>query len=702
MHSYIEIALINALMILPLALIADGAGRVLRRPALTHLLWVLVLVKLITPPVWQIPVMDRDWLALVGRHVVAPVVAEIDRFEARNRIPQSRLDPENSASVKSPSRPRTLAEQSKRPAKARQSMVSIGVSWIRSSSFPHVAATALMLTWGLGALIWFAVQGFRCLRFRWTLARGTAAGSELQQFSDQLAHRLGLARSPTVWLMPGVMSPMLWGNGQSTLLIFPEQLLDRLDPDAAGTLLTHELAHFRRRDHWVRVVALIATGFFWWHPVVWWARRAIEVVEEECCDALVLKSAAAPPKRYAEALLDTVDFLAEFHLKLPPLATGLGQVPFLRQRLTWIMRGPRNQNLGYCGRAICAFLAVTLPLQPTWLAARSDTLIPTSPPHQLRLPEHPETLVPLPESPDSESAQPAEVARIPNPALPVTTAIASRWTGFVVRSQSTEGRFVVMGNKQSQFLLDLESGRDFELSDFLIGAMAFSTTSNRFVSIGADRCLRLWNAETFEVLHAWQIPGGSAKSVDLSADGRWIVTGGRDGVIRVWNESSSQPICELPRELAPINCLRFSQDSQLLAVATGDWMSPSSGRIALYDVHDWTERISMNWNSPAAAVAFRADGMSLTSADWQGRIARWSLASGELLGLTYGHKDLVAAAEFSPSGSALAEVEIPDLRPDDSWFEPQSREPSPWFFKEWPMKSLANPTPSKGSGRMSK
>ena len=189
--------------------------------------------------------------------------------------------------------------------------------------------------------------------------------------------------------------------------------------------------------------------------------------------------------------------------------------------------------------------------------------------------------------------------------------------------------------------------------------------------------------------------------MDVSADGHWIVTGGRDGIIRIWNDTSSQPVQELPRELSPINCLRFSPDGQLLAVATGDWMSPSSGRIALYQASDWTERISMNWNSPAAAVAFRGDGESLTSADWQGRIAKWSLASGELLGLTYGHKDLVAAAEFSPSGSSLGEIDIPDLKPDASWGEPQSRETLPWFFNEWPMKSFSTPTNPKNARQTS-
>ncbi len=692
MHSFLEIALINAVMIVPLAFVAASAGRSFRRPALAHLLWVIVLVKLLTPPVWQIPLLDREWLTATSRHFVPPLLLEADRFvefdtiEELNRFKNDQLlrkESDASAIASQPgSRPRTLAEQEKRIPIRRNSTLAIINNWLRSEALPQLMASCLMTVWGIGALAWFCIQGFRCVKFRWSLASGTPAGSELQQFANQLAKRLGLKSSPEVWLMPGVMSPMLWGNGQSTLLIFPEQLLDRLDEQATGTLLTHELAHFRRKDHWVRILSLMATGFFWWHPVVWWARREIEVVEEECCDALVLKSVTSPPKCYAEAILETIDFLAEYQLRLPPLGTGLGQFPFIRQRLTWIMRGPRKQDFGYCGRLLCLVLACNLPLQPTWLAARApEPALPDEPPRI--------ELTPQIQSPDSDSdlGIPTSLTMSTLPADPESTIIPPRWNGLGIQSHSYDKRFVVLGNKSTQILLDLETGRDFDLSPFDITSIAFSPNTNQFVTIDGDRFLRLWNAETCDVIQTWQVPGGPSKSVDVSVDARWIVTGGHDGVTRIWSAANQRPFRELPRELAPVNCVRFSPDGNLLAVATGDWMTPQMGRIALFNVGPWSERISMNWNSPAAAVAFRADGQSLTSGDWQGRIARWSIETGELLGLASGQKDLIATAEFSPSGSPLAEIEVPDLNPDTPWGDVAPREPSHWFFNSWPLTS---------------
>ena len=694
MLSYLEIALINALMIIPLALIAESAGRVFRRPALTHFLWVLILIKLVTPAIFQIPLIDRDWVVSTSRQLLPQVILEFDQLELGSRRSLIPEELQSQASVKSRSRPRTLAEIDKRFNTSKSSFTTVAAGWILSENFRQLVMAAVLVVWAVGALVWFVVQGIRCVRFRWSLRRGDAACLDLQRFSDRLARRMGLSYSPTVWLMPGVMSPMLWGSGQSLYLIFPERLLDRLDESATGTLLMHELAHYRRRDHWVRVIELLATGFFWWHPVVWWARREIESVEEECCDAMVVAASPEVPKRYAQAILEVVDFIAERPLRMPALATGLGQVPFLRQRLTWIMRGSRRQDFGYCGRIICLLLACVLPLQPSWLAARPPVARSVQ---EIKQPINRTSVSPVPLGPvahDSSSDGPSETLLAEMPISLDHLKKQSSWNGAEIRSQSMDGRFVVFGNQSNQCLFDLETGREFNLNHVAVQAMAFSQDSQEFVTIGAEGTIRVWDAETCQATRDWRIPGGSAKSVDISFDGTWMVTGGRDGIVRVWNRNSDHPVREFPRELGPVNCVRFSPDGELLAVATGDWLTPESGRIAMIEFRTGVEQVSMNWNSPAAVVTFRDDGKSLISGDRQGRVARWSVASGDLLGVSEGHQDLVAAVEFSPNGSPLAEIEIPDLSPDARWIERDATIPARWFFSIWGLTPASNPVGS--------
>src|SRR5688572_1963973 len=56
MSSLLEIGLANAACAAALAVLALAAGRVCCRPAVRHGLWLLVLVKLITPPLLPLPV----------------------------------------------------------------------------------------------------------------------------------------------------------------------------------------------------------------------------------------------------------------------------------------------------------------------------------------------------------------------------------------------------------------------------------------------------------------------------------------------------------------------------------------------------------------------------------------------------------------------------------------------------------------------
>src|SRR5437763_10830444 len=64
MSMLMQVGLSNAAVAGALALAALAAGRVCRRPALVHCLWLLVLIKLVTPPLFRpqlalLPAADR-------------------------------------------------------------------------------------------------------------------------------------------------------------------------------------------------------------------------------------------------------------------------------------------------------------------------------------------------------------------------------------------------------------------------------------------------------------------------------------------------------------------------------------------------------------------------------------------------------------------------------------------------------------------
>ena len=655
MHPLVEVALFNAVIVTFLALVVIAVSWSLRRPALTHVLWLLVLIKLLAPPVFRVPLLERDWVSRPVVEISVLLEQSLAESSAHRVAVVGPSDPTEFQTTANRVRPRSLPTIPTRSRYWPHEWLLTALIWLRSESGSQVVMAGVVSVWGFGTSAWFVVQALRCLRFQKAMRGGTAASAEVQEQLRRLAVRCGCSQVPLVWSMPGALSPMLWSTGRTTRLIFPTALLERLDVTARETLLAHELAHFQRGDHWVRFLTLLATGMFWWHPVVWWARHAIEAAEEECCDAWVVTRGALPPRRYAEAILETIDFISERRCSVPPLGTGLGQLPFLRQRLTWIMRGPRRQDMSRVGRVVCCGLVCCLPFQPTWLVAQ-----PPLPSLKLATTKLPfeggavfEPPVPATAAPASVESPVSQLLATRTPRLPSRTA-----SGELAIS-SADQRFVMFIGATRQWVIDREHERAIDLTPHHIVTATFADDGNAFVTGGRDGAIRMWSAPEFTEQHVWQGSDNPINSVAISSDHSWVASGDQAGFVRVWQHESGHIVRDLPREMAPVSSLRFSPNGSRLAVATGTASTPTAGRIVLWNTADWTVRTEMNANQPTAAVTFDPEGLSLVSGDWQGRVARWNVETGELLG--YVEDQQVAVAAATPDTSRLAEVTVPEL-----------------------------------------
>jgi bla regulator protein BlaR1 len=351
----LTIALSNAVAAAVLALVAIAVGSVYRRPALVHGLWLLVLLKLVTPPLVRIPV---AW----------PRVSEPGPLNVIASTPDEPAEegfssPEPSARPEEPAIVLMLP-----PDTAAEPIPSIETAPARSSPAavdPPLWLRTLLLAWLAGSLGWFGLALMRLAHFHRLLRFARRAPPALQKRTQRLSCRLGLARCPQVGLLPGRVAPMLWSVGGSPRLLLPADLLDVLGEDELDTLLVHELAHLRRCDHWVRALEFVVMGLYWWHPVVWYARRELREAEEQCCDAWVVSTLPGAGRTYATALMDTLDFLSTARPAVPPLASGLGQVTDLKRRLTMIMRGTTPRALSWPGcLAVLALGAFFLPMLP--------------------------------------------------------------------------------------------------------------------------------------------------------------------------------------------------------------------------------------------------------------------------------------------------------------------------------------------------
>lgn len=362
MTQFLQIAISNALLATLAAPLVWLIGRVVGRPALTHMLWLIVLVKLLTPPIWTIPVvMPVSWPGLLQPRtdlIASRQAAQAPHLTAREAPLQSdpRIDGFSSASE-------TVIESVSvmPPAVATITPVrSDPRAWLLRS---------IGSAWLAGAVMCLFLAITRLVRFSRTLRHAIRVGDDVQFRADALARRMGLSAAPAVWFIPGALCPMLWTLGDRARVLIPRELWTRLEPEQRDAILLHEIAHWRRCDHWVRWLELAATTLYWWHPVCWWTRHELREAEEQCCDAWVMSLMPGAFRNYASALLEAVDFIsiragASPAVKaVPALASGMGQFGHLKRRLTMLKQGNVARALSWGGLAtVLGAAALLLPI----------------------------------------------------------------------------------------------------------------------------------------------------------------------------------------------------------------------------------------------------------------------------------------------------------------------------------------------------
>jgi bla regulator protein BlaR1 len=357
MNNLLETGLCNAAMATVLAVLAAGLCRIWRRPAFAHAVWLIVLLKLLTPPLVPVPL---PWFGDAGAPSATESVQEIDPAAVPQDIVQDMVPEPGVVRAGDDIQPALTGIDA--PERAGDSK---GAGQVDTGLIPASWVGSLFGIWLAGSVLclgWIAASTYR---FKKLLRFAHEAGPEVQALATELAARLTPRRPPRVSLVPGAVSPMLWALGGPPLLLFPAGLLERLDGQQLRTLIAHELAHWHRRDHWVRFVELAVQVIYWWHPAVWWIRGELREAEEQCCDAWVLAAVNGAERTYALALLETAAFVSHTRPILPATASGIGQVPHLRRRLTMIMSGqtPRTLN-GSAFLGLAVFGLALLPLVP--------------------------------------------------------------------------------------------------------------------------------------------------------------------------------------------------------------------------------------------------------------------------------------------------------------------------------------------------
>ncbi|MBY0228327.1 MAG: hypothetical protein K2W96_03495 [Gemmataceae bacterium] len=654
MAQLVEAGLANAAVAALLALLALVVSRCCRRPALVHALWLLVLLKLVTPPLFRLPVPGWREEAPPVAEVPAPVETPFVATEPPPAPPPiaftkimdigKGLPPEMAPALPPAVRP----PQPKETPKPKTPIPTPHPAE-EPAPAPFPWLTVVGGVWLAGAAIYFLLAAWRVWLFQRLLRHAAPAPAALVDEVRRLAASMGLRSVPSMWLVPGPLPPLLWAFGPARLLL-PAALMGKLEEPGRLALLVHELAHYARRDHWTRWLELLAAGLFWWYPVAWLARHGLHAAEEECCDAWVAAELPGYGAAYAGAILDTVDFLSTRQVAVPPAASGFGAMSQLKKRLAAIVQSPLPRSVSAPGWAALLLAALLLPLVPGRGPAATDRAEETDKTDAAAKKDKAKKDAPL-------AARPAR--RDPPGYKDQSRVLGSAAAGqvwAVALSPDEKTLAVATGGTEGEgavVLFDYASGN--ELASVVeakpVRCVAFSPDGKWLATGDFENNLKLRDPRTAETKKTLKGHSASVNAVAFSGDSKTILTASLDKTLKLWDAEKGTVVRTLEGHTDWVLGAAFSTDGKTVVSAskdgTGRVWDAATGKVrhALKGHASWVE-----------GAALSPDGKTAATCGHDNLVKVWDAATGKLKATHEGHTGVVNNVAFSKDGDSLYTV----------------------------------------------
>ena len=338
MADLVRILVINAVAATVIGGFAALVWRVTRRAPIARCLWLVAMLKLVTPPLLDvetalIPSASGETAAAAATSPFLPVFVPVTDGMA--------------------------------PAGATNDGSAVA-SQTATTSGPVIPWITLWVLWASGAVGASVLGMWRLRRCRSLVARASPAPPAIADLVASVANQIGLPRAPRACVVTARVSPFVWAFARSPVVVLPRDLIKGLSPEERRAVVAHELAHLARRDHVVRWLELIVATVHWWNPAAWWIRRRLHEVEELCCDARAVDALSQKARHYGRAILKATEFLDDRRDAVPFGATGLLEASTLKRRIVMIATERLHHRMAWHGRlaiALCAFAVLPFGLR---------------------------------------------------------------------------------------------------------------------------------------------------------------------------------------------------------------------------------------------------------------------------------------------------------------------------------------------------
>jgi beta-lactamase regulating signal transducer with metallopeptidase domain len=242
-----------------------------------------------------------------------------------------------------------------------------------STPVPGSSKTWIFFAWAVGLVVVLLRTVLAIVAVRSISAPSVGASDvEWSSILARLQQELGIRR-PVDLRIGGDLSPMTWG-WRRPIVLLPSSA-ESWTQERRSAVLTHELAHVKRRDSLTRILVELGCSAYWFNPLVWFAERRMRLERERACDDYVLNMGlgAAP---YADHLLEIATG-SDSGAFLPTVS--MAQPSQLEVRLRAILNS--NLRRGRLSRSAVALLVSFILTAVVSLASvRVTTILSMTPP----------------------------------------------------------------------------------------------------------------------------------------------------------------------------------------------------------------------------------------------------------------------------------------------------------------------------------
>jgi bla regulator protein BlaR1 len=169
----------------------------------------------------------------------------------------------------------------------------------------------------------------------------TKMSAEWRVFVSNIAGRMGIKKTVTIWISELVSSPVTIGFLKPVILI-PLAAINNLTPQQLESVLLHELSHIKRYDYLINLIINFIRTIFYFNP---FAKAFVQIVErerEKTCDETVLQF-QYDSHEYATALL----MLEKANHQIQPFIIAAVGNNDLLSRVETIMGVKKKQTFSY-------------------------------------------------------------------------------------------------------------------------------------------------------------------------------------------------------------------------------------------------------------------------------------------------------------------------------------------------------------------